>query len=605
MARFDFAFFQLLFRMIGRQTGDISRVDYHPQKPHYENKPDPQPLPHATPESQGVSSAYLSEFFRTLREDPQANPHHAIVMRHGYILAECDFAPYPKNMWHITHSMCKSVTGMAVGMLIDEKKLMLDEKLYDIFSEYVGLKGLFHQPNITVEQLLDMTAHSEFAEGGAISGNEWRRSYMNAGVKGEPGTGFEYNSMNSYMLSAIITKRTGLSLFEYLKPRLFEPLGITEVFWEACPQGITKGGWGMFLRPEDAAKLGQLYLQHGKWNGHQLVSEHWVETSVQKHVDNSSYGYGYQIWMDDRPGSFAYNGMLGQDVIVYPDTDMVIMINAGNKEMTQEGSLSDILRGYFGAGYEPSDGPLPENTAAFLGLKHTLSSLAGRDEEMPVIVRGGWGGRRTGGRPVLSEAELISMLKGKKYELDRKQVGIFPLIMQVFHNNFTDGIAQIGFGEKDRHLTAEFYEGKEIHRLTVGIGRAEISEITVHGEPYYVGTEGVISFDEKGRPALILRADFLEEACTRKIKLFFEGDEAEVRWNESPGEDVIADGLRFVNNSPGYLNLPFVKSLMEKGGRDIVDASVTAAVHPVIFGHLMKDGESPAAADENPAAAEK
>jgi hypothetical protein len=411
MARFDFAFFQLLFRILGRQTGDISRVDYKPQKPHYENFPEEQPFPRATPESQGVSSAYTAEFLQKLKDDPQANPHHVILMRHGKIIAECGYAPYPRDMWHITHSMCKSVTGMAIGLLIEDGKLTLDEKLSDIFSEYVGLIGIFRQ-SITVENLLDMTSRCEFGEAGAISGNDWRRGFMKAGCKGEPGGAFEYNSMNSYMLSAIVTKKTGMPMFEFLKERLFKPLGITEVFWESCPKGITKGGWGMFLRPEDAAKLGQLYLQKGKWNGVQVIPESWVETSTTKHIDNGegNFGYGYQVWMSDRPGSFAYNGMLGQDVIVYPDTDMVIVINAGNKEMTQEGNLTDIIRGYFGAGYEPSEEALPEDTAGALELRSTVRRLEGKEVHLPCIVRGGWGERRSAYRPEVGEADLISML---------------------------------------------------------------------------------------------------------------------------------------------------------------------------------------------------
>ena len=167
----------------------------------------------------------------------------------------------------------------------------------------------------------------------------------------------------------------------------------------------------MFLRPEDAAKLGQLYLQKGKWNGVQVIPESWVETSTTKHIDNGegNFGYGYQVWMSDRPGSFAYNGMLGQDVIVYPDTDMVIVINAGNKEMTQEGNLTDIIRGYFGAGYEPSEEALPEDTAGALELRSTVRRLEGKEVHLPCIVRGGWGERRSAYRPEVGEADLISM----------------------------------------------------------------------------------------------------------------------------------------------------------------------------------------------------
>ena len=156
------------------------------------------------------------------------------------------------------------------------------------------------RPEVTVEHLLTMTSGVQFNEIGAISGNDWLNSFLNAPVSGKPGAAFQYNSMNTYVLSAIVTERTGMTLSEYLEPRLFQPLGITKYLWETCPKGITKGGWGLFLCPEDMAKLGQLYLQRGIWKGQQLVPEGWVEISTGKQVESveGTFGYGYQVWME-------------------------------------------------------------------------------------------------------------------------------------------------------------------------------------------------------------------------------------------------------------------------------------------------------------------
>ena len=156
---------------------------------------------------------------------------------------------------------------MAVGLLIEEGKLRLDENIYDIFPDKVNSLLKIFRPVITVENLLTMSSGITFNESGIVSGNDWVASYLNSTVNGTTGQIFQYNSMNTYMLSAIVTKRTGETLTEYLKPRLFQPLGITKYFWETCPAGITKGGWGLFLCAEDMAKLGQLYLQKGKWRG--------------------------------------------------------------------------------------------------------------------------------------------------------------------------------------------------------------------------------------------------------------------------------------------------------------------------------------------------
>ena len=136
-------------------------------------------------------------------------------------LCECNFAPYPKGMWHITHSMCKSITGMAVGLLIQEGKLRLDENIYDIFPDKVNSLLKIFRPVITVENLLTMSSGITFNESGIVSGNDWVASYLNSTVNGTTGQIFQYNSMNTYMLSAIVTKRTGETLTEYLKPRLF------------------------------------------------------------------------------------------------------------------------------------------------------------------------------------------------------------------------------------------------------------------------------------------------------------------------------------------------------------------------------------------------
>ena len=188
---------------------------------------------------------------------------------------------------------------------------------------------------------------------GVVSGNDWVDSFLNAPVKGTPGEAFEYNSMNTYLLSAIIQERTGMKMVDYLRPRLFEPLGIRKVFWESCPAGITKGGWGLFLCPEDAAKLGVMYVNGGKFEGKQIVPAEWVAASTSVHATPpekmGKYGYGYQVWMEERPGSFAFNGMLGQNVLGYPDTGVVIVTNAGSNELFQTCEMLDIVRKYFGA----------------------------------------------------------------------------------------------------------------------------------------------------------------------------------------------------------------------------------------------------------------
>lgn len=562
MAKEQIAVAELVLNMILGKTG-ATRVDYFPQKPDFPfDAVYEQAFVRATPESQGISSDLFAALLRELDASKDTEMHHFMALRHGKVICECNFAPYPKGMWHITHSMCKSITGMAIGMLIEEGKLKLDENIYDIFPDHINAFSKIFRPVITVENLLTMTSGVTFNESGIVSGNDWLGSFLNASVNGKPGTEFQYNSLNTYVLSAIVTKRTGETLTEYLTPRLFGPLGITKYYWETCPKGITKGGWGLFLCAEDMAKLGQLYLQRGKWNGQQLVSEYWIEISTARHLktQNDTYGYGYQLWMEQRPGSFEYNGMLGQNVIIYPDMDMVLVTNAGNKEMFQDCIMLNIIRKYFPVNYHPAD-VLPENPLSYSLLKRLCGELEnGENNNRSTSLRGRWK-RNVVSRRKHSDKKysyrisaavdrpsdhhsFMRAVSGRTYVMKQQNIGIAPLFVQVFHNNMTDGISEISFTYDAGNFYVSFTEGEVIHKLPVGFGRAADGCVDLHGEHYLVATLGEFARDENDIPVLKLEVTFIEECVKRKAHIFFHEDNGiEIRWNETPGKKMILAGL--------------------------------------------------------------
>ena len=256
---------ELIWDLMRGRTDDISRVEYFPQKPAFPaDLPYEQPFERTSPEAEGLPSRQIEELLRALKTSKELHMHTVMILKGGKVIGETAFYPYRQELWHATYSMCKSVTSMAIGLLISEGKLSLDTKIVDVFRKNVSLFGFIRQKDLTVRHLLTMTSGVSFNETGAISGNDWVKGYLEAFCHHEPGTYFEYNSMNTYMLSAIITEITGETMLDYLKPRLFAPLGITRVFWETCPKGKNKGGWGLFLCVEDMAKLGQLYLDGGK-----------------------------------------------------------------------------------------------------------------------------------------------------------------------------------------------------------------------------------------------------------------------------------------------------------------------------------------------------
>lgn len=611
MAKEQIAVAELVLNMILGKTGG-TRVDYFPQKPDFPfDAVYEQAFVRATPESQGISSDLFAALLRELDASKDTEMHHFMALRHGKVICECNFAPYPKGMWHITHSMCKSITGMAIGMLIEEEKLKLDENIYDIFPDHINAFSKIFRPVITVENLLTMTSGVTFNESGIVSGNDWLGSFLNASVNGKPGTEFQYNSLNTYVLSAIVTKRTGETLTEYLTPRLFGPLGITKYYWETCPKGITKGGWGLFLCAEDMAKLGQLYLQRGKWNGQQLVSEYWIEISTARHLktQNDTYGYGYQLWMEQRPGSFEYNGMLGQNVIIYPDMDMVLVTNAGNKEMFQDCIMLNIIRKYFPVNYHPAD-VLPENPLSYSLLKRLCGELENvENNNRSTSLRGGWK------RNVISKRKhsdkkysyrisaavdrpsdhhsFMRAVSGRTYVMKQQNIGIAPLFVQVFHNNMTDGISEISFTYDAGNFCVSFTEGEVIHKLPVGFGRAADGCVDLHGEHYLVATLGEFARDENDIPVLKLEITFIEECVKRKAHIFFhEDDEIEIRWNETPGKKMILAGLSSITEelSGNFL----YNSLLGDHNitTELLHRLMEQTIEPVVRGYLKRPEET-------------
>ena len=625
MAKEQLAVIEMVTNMILGKTGGISKVDFVPQKIRcpepqsivYENPG--QTFPRNTPESQGIHSEHLRNLVEELACSPDTDMHHFMVLRHGNVICETDFAPYRKGIWHITHSMCKSITGMAAGLLIDEGKLDLSENIYKIFHDKGSTWAKIFRPEVTVENLMTMTSGVTFNESGIVSGNDWLESYLNAPVSEKPGTKFQYNSLNSYVLSAIITERTGMPMDEYLKPRLFEPLGITDYLWEKCPRGITKGGWGLFMHTEDMAKLGQLYLNKGKWNGKQIIPESWAEASVTKKVDSieGTYGYGYQLWMEERLGSFEYNGMLGQNVLIYPDVDMVIVTNAGNEELFQDNVMLNIIRKYFPVDWMPKE-TLPENPIAYAKLQELTERLAGKRlkndqyyNSALIIRKGGWKKNSSKYRVRERQTEiekaqnqqihlLTDLLDGTCYEMEQASVGLFPLVMQVMHNNMTDGISKINFYKKrtkelQQTLILCFQEGEESIELEMDWNQYIENKLSIHGETYLVAVKGELSSDVDDNPVLKVEIVYLEEAMRRKLYVTFVKDTSasklitpeyiEIKWYESPGKALIMEGMESITTE--VTKHPIYSRIRENGGIDLLHRLMEQTIEPVIKGKLI------------------
>jgi CubicO group peptidase (beta-lactamase class C family) len=333
-----------------------------------------QPLPRATPESQGVSSAQVQAYVEAA--DAKVDTMHGFVLvRHGNVVAEGWWKPQSSETPHAMHSLSKSFTSTAVGFAVSEGKFSVDDLVLKFFQEDAPEKPTENLRKMRVRDLLTMsTGHRDKVP----LGDEvpWTQSFLRSPVEFKPGTHFFYNSAGTYMLSAIVQKTTGQTVLDYLRPRLFEPLGIDDATWMTSPQGIATGGWGLSLRTEDIAKFGLLYLQKGKWNGKQLIPESWVEMATSKQTSTGSdpasdwdQGYGFQFWRC-RHGAFRGDGAFGQFCIMMPEQDAVLAITADNKDMQRELNVvwDNLLPAFHG-------NPMPEDPQELEKLKRTIIKL--------------------------------------------------------------------------------------------------------------------------------------------------------------------------------------------------------------------------------------
>lgn len=280
-----------------------------------------------------------------------------MVLKHGKVVYEGWYGDAAPDKPHQMFSVSKSFTATAVGMAVDAGLLKVTDKLVDFFPDKLPEEVSDNLKAVTVHDLLTMNSGQE-TEARFRGSDDWVTSFLAHPFVHTPGTWYCYNSLGTYMLSAIVQKLTGEKVLDYLTPRLFEPLHIEIPEWEESPQGINAGGWGLQLKTEDMAKFGQLFLQKGVWNGQRLISEAWVNEASKYQVpsvpagtrpdeieakgltpENCSFllGYGYQMWRCPE-NAYRADGARGQYIMVIPDSDAVIAItaNSGNLQAEQD-----------------------------------------------------------------------------------------------------------------------------------------------------------------------------------------------------------------------------------------------------------------------------
>jgi CubicO group peptidase (beta-lactamase class C family) len=406
------------------------------------NKDLPNGTNQSTPEEEGISSGAILEFIEALEAAQPDALHSLIIRRHGNVVAQGWWEPYAPDTPHLLWSLSKSFTSTAIGIAQDEGLLSIDDPVISFFPDEVPEEPSVNLEAMRIRDLLRMnTGQAEAPSFRNLQTDNWVRAFLEHPVEFKPGTHFAYNSMATYMCSAILQKVTGKTLLEYLSPRLFEPLGIRHPTWESDPMGINVGGWGLSLTTEDISRFGQLMLQNGLWSGRQLVSETWVNEATGLQSSNGSnpesdwdQGYGYQFWRC-RNKAYRGDGAFGQYCIVMPEQDAVIAITSGSDDM--QGILNIVWEKLLPAMEEQ---PLPADNSGLEALNKKLDKLSfsylNGEENSPLL-------SEISGKTYLLEQNELS-LKSLSFNFEARLNEVRLIAEQGEH------IIQVGFGNRER-----------------------------------------------------------------------------------------------------------------------------------------------------------
>ena len=324
------------------------------------------PLPRAAA-SQELKTAFAAFKDTVAKSAFNPNPefrmffHNIMIVKDGKVVIEETFDPeWPADRPQHVFSASKTFTALAVGLAVDDGLMTVEDKVIDYFPDKLPTEVSDNLKAMTVRDLLTMSCgHDVEPSFRGDPNQDWATAFLAHPVEHQPGTFYLYNSLGTYVLSAIVQQVTGEKVVDYLTPRLFEPLHIDKPHWDESPQGINCGGWGLYLKTEDLAKMGQLLLQKGEWNGKQLIPAEWVAEMSKKQVESINpgtrieqaaergmtketsdwmQGYGYQMWRC-RPGCFRADGARGQYIIVVPDKNAVIAITSNVEDLQGELNL--------------------------------------------------------------------------------------------------------------------------------------------------------------------------------------------------------------------------------------------------------------------------
>lgn len=552
-------------------------VPYFPQKNFISSAERPY-FKRVSPRKALIRAGALWDMLAELEREPQANVHNIVVLKDGAVVCEASAPGYSVNTAHLSHSMSKTVTMLAIGLLFDERRIDLRWRVAELFPEITPRDRRFY--SMTVEDLLTMKSGVAFAEVGSVAADRWTDAFFDGELKFAPGERFSYNSMNSYILSRIVTKITGQTLSEYLRPRLLSPLSIDNFYWEESSEAVSKGGFGVYMSAESWAKIGYLILGLGMWQGEQIISRSWLMRSLYPHAqtpeESGDFDYGYHIWVARGADEILLNGMFGQNVWICPKNNIVVAMNSGNNELFSRSPALDIVRRYLGADISGRS-----SASDLRELKRAERDFFKERSAVSLLTPDASFAAKIGLKPRAPfDPRWINALG--TYAFPDNNAGILPLLVRVMQNNYSGGIKNFTLSKDKNKLFFTAFEGSEKYRIELGLYSFVDTTVIFGGERYIVSAAADISEDDDGSVLYRIEMRFSELPNVRFINLRIDGSNMTARLSETPNEKIAES---YLNNMTLSGKSAFLFSLLEKKiGAGFIKKKLAALFNPTLIG---------------------
>lgn len=469
-----------------------------------------------SPEAVGIPSRSILELVEYMADPKHGDAHSVMVYRRGKICAEGWWAPYAPGKRHCTWSFTKTVVGMAVGIAYTQGLLDLDEPLCDILKEESPDSPSKRLKEMTIRRLLMMSSGMKDEKFGNDA--HWISDFLHADFFYDPGNGFSYISNGTSALGVAVARRSGMPLQEFVRINIFDKVGVdaSNVRWITLPDGSVLGAGGLLCTTEDMLRIMQLYLYKGCINGEQIIREDFVAEATTKQNENSfkvgpipngtnpvfNAGYGYQLWMMDYPSAYWAYGAQGQNIMVFPSRDLVVVTT----QIINKAYERDYFEAVYRLADSCADGVLPEDAPAAELLKNRLRTLAVPAPRYAPV------------------SPIIPQISGKRYRVQEGRFTFYPVFQLREHMGtdieITAGVDSFALTFEDTCRAAIHFTEDGLERsLTIATDGAAVCNYLTN--PYQVYSEIEINGYWENDDCFVMEERWTEGTVVKTVKFEF------------------------------------------------------------------------------------